>query len=264
MLGLIGIDVDGTLVGTGNMVRPDVWEALAVARGRGVRLAVCSGRPAVGNALGYAQRLDPGGWHIFQNGASVVKVDTGESLSEPFPPEHLGHLIALARQQQRLLEVYTDDEYAITQPGSLAERHAALLGLPYAPRPPESLKKTVVRVQWVVPYAETDDVLAAGYEGLELHPAGSPVMPEVNFISVTKAGVNKGSALSRVAAGYGISLERVMAVGDGENDITALRVVGHPVAMGNAEPVVKAAATTTVAPVDEGGLREAVELALRL
>ncbi|WP_291426552.1 Cof-type HAD-IIB family hydrolase [Deinococcus sp.] len=265
MLGLIGIDVDGTLVGTGNVVRQDVWDALALARQRGVRLAVCSGRPAIGNALDYARRLDPDGWHVFQNGASVVKVDTGESLSEAFPPAELTRLLALARQQKRLLEVYTDDEYAITETGEqIAKRHAALLGLPYSPLAPEDLKKTVVRVQWVVPHAESGEVYAQDYTGLELHPAGSPVMPDVNFISVTKAGVNKGSALGRVAAGYGLTLDRVMAVGDGENDMTALKAVGHPVAMGNAEPMLKAIAQTVVSSVDEGGLREAVELALTL
>lgn len=264
MLGLICIDVDGTLVGTGNLVRDDVWQALADARVQGVRLAISSGRPAIGNALGYAKRLDPDGWHIFQNGASIVKVDTGESLSEPFPADKLPGLLALARRKNWLLEVYTDTEYGVTLPGELSEQHAALLGLPYDPRTPESLSGTVVRVQWVVPMSETAAVMAEPHEGLDFHPAGSPVMPDVNFISVTVEGVSKGSAIRRVAQGYGLTLDRVMAVGDGENDLSALEVVGHPVAMGNAPQVVKDAAKTVVADVDDGGLVEAVKLALSL
>lgn len=264
MLGLIAVDVDGTLVGTGNVVRDDVWAALAQARARGVRLAVCSGRPAVGNALAYARRLDPDGWHVFQNGASIVKVDSGESLSEPFPAEKLQAMIEHARRTDRLLEIYTDTEFAITKPGELAERHATLLGVPYTPRPPESLTGTVVRVQWVVPIEQTDLVLHEDHEGLELHPAGSPVMPDTMFISVTKAGVDKGSAVRRVAQKYGLTMDRVMGVGDGGNDLTLLGAVGHPVAMGNAEEKLKAVAETVVAHVDEGGLVQAVELALRL
>lgn len=264
MLGLICIDVDGTLVGTGNLVRDDVWQALADARARGVRLAISSGRPAIGNALAYAKRLDPDGWHIFQNGASIVKVDTGESLSEPFPADKIPGLLALARRKNWLLEVYTDTEYGVTLPGELSKQHAALLGLPYEPRTPESLTGTVVRVQWVVPMDETAAVMAEPHDGLDFHPAGSPVMPNINFISVTVAGVSKGSAVRRVAQGYGLTLEQVMAVGDGENDISALKVVGHPVAMGNAPQEVKDAARTVVADVDDGGLKEAVELALKL
>lgn len=151
MLGLICVDVDGTLVGTGNLVRDDVWAALADARARGVRIALCSGRPAIGNARAYAERLDPDGWHVFQNGASIVNVGSGASLSEAIPEGGLNLLIARAAQTDRLLEVYTDLEFAITKPGDLAERHAALLGVPYEARTPESLDGTVVRAQWVVP-----------------------------------------------------------------------------------------------------------------
>ncbi len=264
MLGLICIDVDGTLVGTGNVVRDDVWAALAGARAQGVRLAISSGRPAVGNALKYARRLDQSGWHIFQNGASIVNVGTGQSLSEPFPVDKLPGLIDTAHRRGWLLEIYTDTEFAVTRPGDYAERHAALLGLPYQPRDPASLSGTVVRVQWVVPHADTAAVLSLPRDGLDVHPAGSPVMPDVNFISVTAAGVSKGSAVRRVAEGYGLPLERVMSVGDGENDLSSLQVVGHPVAMGNADPVLKRVARTVVADVDDGGLREAVELALKL
>lgn len=70
--------------------------------------------------------------------------------------------------------------------------------------------------------------------------------------------------MQRVAAQYGLTMDRVMMVGDGENDVTALRVVGHPVAMGNADAPAIAASRYRVAHVDEGGLREAVELALSL
>lgn len=264
MLGLICVDVDGTLVGTGNVVREDVWAALADARSRGVRIALCSGRPAFGNALGYARRLDQGGWHIFQNGASIVNVGRGASLSEPLPVEPLEELLTRAHATGRLLEVYTDNEYGVTCPGDLARRHAELLGVPFVPRDPETLIGTRVRAQWVVPLAESAAVQAEPHPGLDLHPAGSPVMPDTMFISVTRAGIGKGSAVARVAAEYGVPLERTMMVGDGHNDVTAMREVGHPVAMGNADAEARAAARYHVGHVDDGGLADAVRLALTL
>ena len=66
-------------------------------------------------------------------------------------------------------------------------------------------------------------------------------MPDVLFISVTRGGIGKGSAVAMVAAEYGLPLDRVMMVGDGHNDVTAMREVGHPVAMGNADPEARAA-----------------------
>src|SRR5882724_4281648 len=87
MIRLVGIDVDGTLVGTGGFVHPSVWEAAKRACERGIHLALCSGRPAFGVALEYARRLEAGGWHIFQNGASIVNLATTRSspLGIPSP-----------------------------------------------------------------------------------------------------------------------------------------------------------------------------------
>jgi hydroxymethylpyrimidine pyrophosphatase-like HAD family hydrolase len=55
-----------------------------------------------------------------------------------------------------------------------------------------------------------------------------------------------------------------MMVGDGLNDLGVMTVVGYAVAMGNAEPEILAATDHVVAGVDEGGLVEAIELALGL
>ncbi|WP_425147457.1 Cof-type HAD-IIB family hydrolase [Deinococcus sp.] len=264
MLGLTCIDVDGTLVGSSNEVLPAVWDAAELAVAAGMHLCLSTGRPAFGKARAYAERLDPQGWHIFQNGASIVNLESGESLSEPLPQESLLELIEKSRRLGRILEVYTDSEYTVDSDQPLAVEHAALLGVPYVRRDPLSLKGQVVRVQWVVPIEQTGEVLAEAHDGLSLHPAGSPAMPDTMFISVTRAGVGKASAVQSVASRYGLPLADVMMVGDGENDVGVMREVGHPVAMGNAVPAALAAARYTVGSVDEAGLAEALRLALRL
>jgi hydroxymethylpyrimidine pyrophosphatase-like HAD family hydrolase len=53
-----------------------------------------------------------------------------------------------------------------------------------------------------------------------------------------------------------------MYVGDAGNDLSALRIAGHPVAMGNADADVLKAATRTVGNVNDGGLAEAIDLAI--
>jgi hydroxymethylpyrimidine pyrophosphatase-like HAD family hydrolase len=69
---LVCIDVDGTLLGTGGVL-PRVWAAIDRARAAGLRLALCSGRPAFGNTRALAERVEPRGWHVFQNGASILQ-----------------------------------------------------------------------------------------------------------------------------------------------------------------------------------------------
>lgn len=263
MIRLVCIDVDGTLVGSSGVVAPESWAAAERARAAGVRLAICSGRPAFGLARGYAERLDGTGWHIFQNGSSVVHLSGGEARSRPLPAATVTMLIARARATGRVLELYGDTDYVVESILPRAARHAALLGVPYRPRPLESFTECIVRAQWVVPHDEAPAVLAEPHDGLTLAASLSPVMPDTTFINATPVGVDKGDALRRVAAEYGIPLSAVMMVGDSDNDISALRVAGHPVAMGNAEPSVKVVAETVVGDVDRGGLVEALELAVR-
>ena len=261
LIGLVGIDVDGTLVGAGGRIAPGVWEAVARARSAGVHLALCSGRPAFGVALTYARQLEVDGWHVFQNGASVVHLGSGESRSVPLPPQALQALITEARTTGNVLELYSDTEYVTESTADLAREHAELLGLSYEPRPFESLADPVVRAQWVLPGAEAKRVMSAGQPGLEMAQSTSPLMPGTQFVGLTHAGVSKGAALRAVAAEYGVTLDEVMYVGDAGNDLSALRIVGHPVAMANADPLVLAATAIHVGHVDEGGLAEALEQA---
>lgn len=263
MVELICIDVDGTLVGSTGTVAPEVWRAAERVRARGIRLAICSGRPAFGSTREYAECLDAGGWHVFQNGASVVHLPSGASRSEPLPIDTVAMLVERARRLGRLLELYTDGAYAVESDSDRARRHAALLGVPFQPRPFDSLGAPIVRAQWLIPPDELEVLAAEPHPGLNVSPSSSPVMPDTVFVNLTLAGVDKARAVRVVAREYGIPLERVMVVGDGHNDAAAMRAVGYAVAMANADDAARQAARIHVGHVDAGGLIEALELALR-
>lgn len=261
LIGLIGIDVDGTLVGSSGIVPEFVWEAAAQAREAGIHLALCSGRPAFGIALEYARRLEPDGWHMFQNGASVVHLATQQSRSTPLPQERVQELIAQARESRQVLELYSDSTYVVESDAAWASEHAELLGLPFKAERFETLPPPAVRAQWLLAPADAEHVVAP--PDLEVAHSTSPLMPGVSFVGITRQGVSKGNAIREVAAAYGIDLRDVMYVGDSGNDLSALRVVGHPVAMANADAAVIAASSYTTGHVEEGGLAEALRRAMR-
>jgi Cof subfamily protein (haloacid dehalogenase superfamily) len=259
---LVGIDVDGTLVGASGEVSPRVWEAAERAREKGIRLALCSGRPAFGLALQYARRLDPIGWHAFQNGASIVHLETGKSKSVPLPPAAVKSFIAEARATENVLELYNDTGWVTESTAAWAEAHAKLLGVAFEPRPFESLEGSAVRAQWLLTQAQAQHMLSSTHPGLEVAQSTSPLMPDTQFVGFTHEGVSKASAMRTIAAAYGVEMEDVMYIGDSGNDLPALRVVGHPIAMGNAMPAVIEAAERTVGTDDEGGVAEALEIAI--
>ena len=259
---LICLDVDGTLLGAAGAVRDGVWDALARARDAGVQLAICSGRPGFGVTRDLALRVDAAGWHCFQNGASVLHLGSGGSQSSALAPETVSMLVARARACDRPLELYSDDEYVTESVSEIARVHASLLGLAFAPRAFESLPPPVVRAQWLLAHDELAAVLAEPHPGLEVSPSLGPALPDHVFVNLTRTGVDKGSAVQAIATAYGVALEDVMYVGDGLNDTPALRVVGWPVAMGNAEPLALALARHVVGNVEDDGVVQAVAMAL--
>lgn len=259
---LVCLDVDGTLLGASGGVRDAVWKALDRARSAGVRLAICSGRPGFGVTRALASQVEPNGWHCFQNGASIIHLGTGASKSTPIPHHVVEMLVARARANGRLLELYTDHEYVTESELEVARAHAGLLAIPFEPRPYETLPPPIVRAQWIVEHHEVEEVLAEPHPDLEISPSLGPALPEHTFINLTRTGVDKGLAVRAIADSYAIPLSRVMYVGDGYNDTPALRIVGTPVVMRDGEGAALALGQHIVGTVYEDGVVDAIELAL--
>ena len=69
---------------------------------------------------------------------------------------------------------------------------------------------------------------------------------------------HKGGALTKLCEHLGCTMENVMTIGDGANDITMLQMAGVSVAMENAAPEVKAAAKYVTGSCDESGVAQAI------
>ena len=76
------------------------------------------------------------------------------------------------------------------------------------------------------------------------------------------AKVGKGRTLALMSLLQGVPLERCAAVGDSPNDLSMLEVVGTPIAMGNANSQVKAAARYVAADNGHDGVAEAIRWCL--
>ena len=79
-----------------------------------------------------------------------------------------------------------------------------------------------------------------------------------NNIEVNSAEATKGQALSALCAKLGIDRSEVMAFGDGLNDLDMLQFAGIPIAMGNADPLIREKAAYITASNNEAGLAKAL------
>lgn len=264
VLPLICIDVDGTLVGVSGRPTDTVWAAADAAIARGQHLALSTARAAFGPTFDWARRLDPDGWHVFHAGAALVHTGTDEVVEQPVPDEVVEIAGQAAADQGWTVEYYTTRDYRVSDDAVLATDHAALMGVPVAVGGPADMAGAVVRVQLVVPH----HVVPAAVEAMESHAevstATSPVQDGVTFVSITPHGATKAAAIAAIAERLGTTVDRVMMVGDGHNDLSAMEAVTHGVAMGNAEPEVKAAARYEVPPVSDDGLAVALQLSADL
>ncbi len=259
MLPLVCLDVDGTMVGSAGEPSAALWAAAERARRRGQRLTQCTARLAAGPTRGWAEELDPDGWHVFHTGAALWRPSSGEVRVEALGEDVVAACLEVGEARGWVVELYTWEDYAVDSDHRLAVEHAGLLRLPFERRPLDSLDGAVVRVQFVVPIDEMRAAIDAAPSGTGASGATSPLMPDAAFVSLIAEGVSKASGVAAVARELGLEVGRAMMVGDGDNDLPAMRAVGVGVAMGDADPEVVAGADLVVAGVDDDGAAEAID-----
>jgi Cof subfamily protein (haloacid dehalogenase superfamily) len=264
VLPLICIDVDGTLVGASGQPTQAVWAAADAAIARGQHLALSTARAAFGPTFQWARRLDPAGWHVFHAGAALVHTGTGDVIERTLPAAAVDTAMHAAAQHGWTVEFYAAADYRVSDDSNMAIAHANLMGVPHTLGGPGDLNGDVVRVQFVIPHEAVPAATEIMAAHVEVSSATSPVQEGATFVSLTQPGATKAAALINMAELLDTTIERVMMVGDGHNDLGAIKTVGHGVAMGNAEPEVKAVANHLVADVAHDGLADALELSATL
>lgn len=265
MIPLVVFDLDGTLIGSSGQVLDCIWEAATEAQAAGVKMAVCTGRPGLGLALDIAKRLGPNNPHVFQNGAHVGYTDGRTVQVAALKEDHTRTLIDLSRQAGAVLELYTPNALYVERSTDLSRRHAEMIKVAALVRDLEEVaaSEPVVRAQWVVPVGAEHDLMAAAPPEVHVSHAVSPALPDMAFVSITRQGVSKASAVKQLAEQMRIPLERVMAVGDSSGDLPMLEEVGHPRVMANATPDLRDR-YPSLGHVDECGAVQALTEALTL
>lgn len=263
-IGLVLVDIDGTLVGPGNVVHPTSYPAIQAAQEQGVKVALCTGRPCSGLARSYAEQValvDP---HIFHSGAVVCRPAGEIIVATSMRPASYERLVQLARDNGESLEVYTAGECFVEKHSRWTKAHMELIGLDVEIRDLLTITEPIVRVQWVVPWENWPffESETAADPDLQISVATQPDIPETCFSSVTAKGISKASAAASLAEFYGLTVAETAMIGDGDNDIDVTKAVGLGIAMGNSTPGLLAVADRTVANTWDGGLAEALDLAL--
>jgi Cof subfamily protein (haloacid dehalogenase superfamily) len=277
MIRLLAVDIDGTLLDSRGRLPDAHREALEAASGRGISVALVTGR-SFHFTRPIVDRLRLPVTVIVNNGAVVKERDGTTIMRQVLPCDVARGILQDTRAFEDSVAIVfdrpdVDDERQIvyermdwTHPhrrGYYEKNKAFIAATPssltdaLADEDPIQVMfngavhpmRALVRDLRSAPNADRYSVAITEYE-----------LRDFSLVDVNAAGCSKGTTLARWAAARGLARETVMAVGDNLNDLEMLDFAGVAVIMGNAAELVKRARPFHVTGTnDEGGLADAIQ-----
>ncbi|WP_234985663.1 HAD family hydrolase [Demequina sp. NBRC 110051] len=255
--GLVGLDIDGTLMHWGGEISPAVIRAVEQVRMCRNHVILATGRNILGT-LPVAETLGiRRGWAVCSNGAVTIRLNPatpgGYDIVETvtFNPRAA---LELVRHEMPGAFVAVEDlgvGFRVNQEfpmGELVGRQRVVTDFD------ELAEGEATRVVIRAPGADVshfDDLVhriglndvtyAVGYDA---------------WLDLTPPNVTKASALEHLRQQLGVYPDHTVAVGDGNNDIEMLRWAGRSAAMGTAPARVREAAGEVIGTVEEDGILE--------
>jgi Cof subfamily protein (haloacid dehalogenase superfamily) len=257
---LVAIDLDGTLVEPLQPVRPAVVAAIKRAQAAGVRITLVTGRMYVGTAP-FVKLLDIAGPIVCYQGAVTADAQSGRFEREtPLAFAVAKRIYEAAKPRGYHVLFYAADRFYAEESNKYTELYGRISGsVPLiVPSLLEAFDgRPTTKVNLVTEAANTPEAARLMREVCGDDAYVTRSNPE--FVEMLDPHVDKGRALAEIAAGYGIPLERVLAIGDSYNDVPLLRAAGFGVAMGSGPAELKEEADAVVGDVEHDGVAEALE-----
>src|SRR5687768_9797902 len=272
MIGLIGIDVDGTLLDSEGRMPADNRDAIHEAVARGIHVALVTGR-SFPFARPIAEPLPPSLSLIVSSGA-VERTMDGTTLARRLLDRDVAYALlerTAARRESAALIFDRDLDRQLVfesmdweHPGrrNYWARNQSLIAqcVPLE----DALVEDPIQVMF---NGGVDEMRVLAAE-LRRDAGGYAVSlteyvhRDFSLIDVTAPGATKGRALAWRAQQLGLARDAVMAVGDNLNDLDMLEYAGTPVIMANAVAGLKDRSIESgwymTGHQDEAGLAQAI------
>jgi hydroxymethylpyrimidine pyrophosphatase-like HAD family hydrolase len=252
---LLALDLDGTLLNSRGEISASNRRAIAMARARGVRVALVTGR-RFRDARPVALELGLDVPVIAHNGALTKHARTLETVAAwLLPLEAAREVLSVGRAHRAdplvsddpagpgllLYDHLSDDNVPLQKYIAWARRIAGGEADVFVRRVPSLeayLDHPPVHISFSGDCAAMDrlsgDLAASLGQRVQVM---STIYPRLDFtlLDILHPAASKGAGLAAVASEYGVAREDVMAIGDNFNDLEMLRYAGTSVVMGNAD-----------------------------
>jgi|SRR5579872_58255 len=254
---LVALDLDGTLLTTGEEISPRNRRAIAALLSAGIRVVIVTGR-GIDTPLRIARELEIDSFPVICcHGALTRDLATGKTLGHiPVPLIYAKPIIEFAESEQLPIAVYAEDHFW------RLEGQEALMSDMTGPawRSTPSFASLLRTPPTFIRFLGAEGAQAVQQRFGNL-PLNFRIERWFEFVEcvVLDRRAGKKQALAELCRRFQIPRERVMAIGDSPNDVPMLRWAGTGVVMGNALPEVRAMVPLTTGTNDEDGVAEAIE-----
>lgn len=274
---MIVLDLDGTLLNEDHdTVSPQNRTALEAAAACGIEIVVATGR-CLSAIAPQVMELPFIRYFITGNG-SVVTQRTGAPLyQKPIPADVAVPLVQrMAEKTEFIMQLYMNNETFISQRDwdvghatQLMPHHLRALTLGEHHIVPD-LAAFLVEQGGCAEKINIPNITAEQREALcewleEQFPGRLRAVSSLPWnIELNNAEASKGAALRALCDALAVDPAECVAFGDADNDTEMLQLAGVGVAMGNAQPALKAVAAMVTLPNSESGVAAALSCLLGL
>lgn len=245
---LIGIDLDGTLLTPTKTITQTTYDVLNEAIKRGNLIVPVTGRPLSGLPKELIANVDIR-FAILNNGAVTVDlVDNSIVSKNQISKDSVIEIYNAVSSLDVIFEIFTDgygygDNESMRK---LIKRYEHTYILDYilksrvvVPDIYEHLQKNISNVDCISIMCNNPNKCADIRKMFEKIEDISIVSLNDVDLEINSINAGKGNALIALGSKLGISRERIIAIGDSDNDIQMLKMSGISIAMGNASEKVK-------------------------
>lgn len=244
---LIACDIDGTLIPYGETDLPDgLFEVIGQLCEKGIKFIIASGR----SRKNLHRLFAPVCTNIsFICGNGGVYEENGKIVfTQPFDKSYIYEMLAEFDKDENLIPIIMGEtDFFVIISGTEEEKAVKrvkvheILGDAYVEvENPFEIKMTICKLgvfQYKIMAQNQMEELRARWKDAILVSGGG------SWMDVTDRHTNKGTALSRVLALYGLNSSQLMVFGDNENDVEMLRLAKYGYVMSSGAERAKEAAS---------------------
>ena len=270
MYKLICIDMDGTLLNSAHKISKISKNTLKKAHDMGIHIVISTGR-TYADAESYSNFIGVKSPIIACNGSLIKEKDRDEVIYKSIIDENLCTQLLNIFKKYNVKPTYStqDKVYCSSLKTIIFVEFAKIRGF----------MNKCIKLNFIWSWNKWLNIFSTEKDNIikcEIHDKDQEKVNNVrkelealsgieitsshkNNIEINRIGTSKGKAIEVLASYYNIKREEIIAIGDNENDLSAIEFAGIGIAMGNASERVKKKSNYITDTNDNNGVAKAID-----